>query len=232
MAGVPRLVCASYGESPEGEPCGHYVRGYCRNSAYCPHKSDMDLSALAKKAEHIEIPERIQRLLESVAKGDMSLDAEFVQSTTYRALYAAMEIIDTYDPVADSYVETKLDCVETLETDGMKLAAINTRIGAIQGILQAEVESLEGRIKELEGAKTLRIEETLKQGLRSGVSTDRRVRALVLQDPQINNIKDTLMCAKKRHLVVENICRRVESTINMIKKRADGIMRREFGGRG
>jgi len=219
------IKCTNLGEGPQGKPCQHYARGSCRSTESCPFQAEISQEELAAKAEKIEIPDRVTDLLARIASGNLKIDDQFLNSDTYRAMYEIAQITAHYDPLSDGYEAHRLEDPNQMETDGLHLAALNVRLGQVHGLLQADVESLESYLKELEAKKSLSVETSLRQGLRPGGYKDGRVRSIVSADDQVIESRDALMQAKRRTSIVGNMCDRVESTINMIKKRADALRR-------
>ena len=225
MSEKTRNRCGLGGARPSGEPCEDFTDGECTSITKCPFAIMRDKADAAEAAERVETPERIRELLEHIAGGNFKLDSEFLNSDTYKVLHAAATITDYYTPTSQRWHEERLDEVNTVETDGLKLAGLNTTLGQVLGILQSQVEDLKSYIKELEARKELQVEQSLRQGLRLGSVSDRRVKAIVRQDPQVVEAEEMLSVARRRSMIVKTTCDRIESTVNMLKIRARGLRR-------
>jgi len=217
--------CDSLGETPQGEPCLEFVRGYCKKTEFCTYQSDEPPSKKAVKAEVVVIPDRIERLLASIAKGNFEIDDAFVNSETYRGMYSAAQICSTYDPDAPGYDATKMEDPSKLKEDGLHLSALNIRMGQAASFLYADMERVKAFLKELEAKKSIEIERSLRCGLRPGGYSETKIRMIVQADDQVAVAKDAYLQAKKRSLMVEAMCQRVESMVNMIKKCLEDIKR-------
>lgn len=220
--------CNSVGRAPDGNVCAHFVQGYCRQEPYCPYKSDKPLQEIAAQAEVVEIPNRMLDLLERIASGNVKIDETFIDSETFRAMYKAHEIVSTYDPTTENYKPSNMDTLEQLEADGLHLSAINVNLGRVLGQLQADVEGAKAYVAEIEAAKLLAIENSIRSGLRPGKITPNHVKALVATDNQVIEGREALLQARRRHLIINNLCERVESVINMVKKRVETLRREHW----
>lgn len=215
-------ACGSMGEGPDTKPCVHFVTGRCRSNEYCPFQCDKDPEAQAKEAEKVQIPDRIIDLLSRIAVGNLKLD-DFIDGDTNRSITTAMEVISTYDPNCETYDPRKLDDPQAMEKDGLHLAAINARLGNILGSLVSDYEAIESYVKELEARKMLELEKSFRIGLRTGSKSDSRIKALVLADDQAVSVKESMFQIARRRSIMWNLTSRIESMVNMIKKRCDGL---------
>lgn len=225
VAEKARNKCGLGGAKPTGEPCEEFVADECVSPTKCEFAVQDTKTGKAEIAERVEMPERIRELLEHIAGGNFKLDTEFLNSDTYKVLHEAATITDYYTPTSTRWHEERLDEVNTVETDGLKLAGLNTTLGQVLGVLQSQVEDLKSYIKELEARKELQVEQSLRAGLRLGSVSDRRVKAIVRQDPQVVEAEEMLSVARRRSMIVKTTCDRVESTVNMLKIRARGLRR-------
>jgi len=210
-------TCSSRGQSPTGEACDSYVRGYCRSTKSCPYQAKESIQEIVRKKEHVDIPDRVTELLSRIAGGNFQIDEVFQNSDTYRALYQTAEITAKYDPLMDKYESTAIDDVHGMEQDAMHLVALNLRLGQILSQLQADVEGAKCYLDEIKAKKEIEIEGSMRQGLRSGGYSESRVRSAVLADAQVAEAQTALLMAKRRKLIVENTSQRAESMVNMIK---------------
>jgi len=217
------LACDSLGEDPAGEPCMEFVRGYCKRTEPCIYQSDEPVHTRTEKAEHVDIPDRITKLLANIAAGNIELDDAFVNSDTYRSMYAAAQVCASYDPDAAEYDKTKQENPVQLKEDGLRLAALNVRMAQAASYLSADTERLKSFLKELEAKKAIEVEHSLRSGLRMGGYNDVRARSIVQADSQISEARDVYLQAHKRSLMIDAMCQRVESMINMIKKCLDDV---------
>jgi hypothetical protein len=225
VAEKKRNKCGLGGAKPTGGPCEDYEDGKCTSTTRCEFAIREAMVTKAEVAERVKTPERIRELLEHIAGGNFKLDSEFLNSDTYRILHEAAVITDYYTPTSERWHEERLDEVNTVETDGLKLAGLNTTLGQVLGVLQSQVEDLKSYIKELEARKELQVEQSLRSGLRLGNVSDRRVKAIVRQDSQVVEAEEMLSVARRRSMIVKTTCDRIESTVNMLKIRARGLRR-------
>lgn len=219
------LSCDSLGETPQGEPCVEYVRGYCKQAEFCTYQSEEPPEKKVHKAEHVLIPDRIAKLLADIAAGNIELDDAFVNSDTYRAMYRAAQVCATYDPDASEYDKTKLDDPYKLKEDGAHLSALNVRLSQAASFLQADSERVKSFLKELEAKKAVEVERSLRCGLRPGGYSEPKVRMLVQADDQVAIARDAYLQSKKRSLMLDAMCVRIESMVNMIKKCMEDLRR-------
>lgn len=216
------MSCDSLGEDPSGEPCMEFVRGYCKKEAgECIFQSEESVHAKTQKAEHVDIPDRIAKLLANIAAGNIELDDAFINSDTYRSMYAAAQTCATYDPDAGEYDSKRMENPAQMKEDGLRLAALNVRMGQASGYLAADTERLKSFLKEIEAKKAIEVEHSLRCGLRMGGYNDLKVRSIVQADDQVAEARDAYLQAKKRSLMLDSMCQRIESMINMIKKCLD-----------
>jgi hypothetical protein len=219
--------CALGGADPVGQPCKHFKGGHCHSPNWCRFQDETVVLTTAEDTEHVEIPARIQDLLARIAGGNFQLDSRFLDSDTLKTFQFAAELTDYHSPTSDRYQPGRFDEPNTVEQDGIHLAALNTTLGQVLGDVQSQVEDVKAYIKELEARKEIQVEASLRSGHRLGGISDRRVKAVVKQDPQVVEAEAMLSMARRRAMILRIMCERVESTVNMLKIRARGLRREQ-----